>query len=142
MLVRRSRTVIAFAFATSPTLSPQGSVMRRTRHYTGFTLVELLVVITIIGLLAALIVPAVSGGAETARRNTCNNNLSQIGLGAYNNYATKQGVLPWIPEQNRTNNVSWHIAILGNMAAKTPLITGSPAPSIRLTLEMLRMPER
>ena len=45
----------------------------------GFTLVELLVVITIIGLLAALIVPAIQGAIERARQNTCMNNLSQVG---------------------------------------------------------------
>jgi prepilin-type N-terminal cleavage/methylation domain-containing protein len=88
--------------------------MRRSRHVAGFTLVELLVVITIIGLLAALIVPAVSGALETARRNTCNNNLSQIGLGAFN-YASNKGYYPGYLNKVGNNNVSWHIAILGNM---------------------------
>lgn len=87
--------------------------MRRSR-LAGFTLVELLVVITIIGLLAALIVPAVSGALETARRNTCNNNLSQVGLGAFN-YASNKGYYPGYLNKIGSNNVSWHIAILGNM---------------------------
>jgi prepilin-type N-terminal cleavage/methylation domain-containing protein len=80
----------------------------------GFTLVELLVVITIIGLLAALIVPAVQGAIETARRNTCTNNLSQVGLGAYN-FATSKGYFPGYLNKLGSNNVSWQIALLNNM---------------------------
>ena len=52
--------------------------LRRTR---GFTLVELLVVITIIGILIGLLLPAVNMAVENARQNTCKNNIRQLALG-------------------------------------------------------------
>jgi prepilin-type N-terminal cleavage/methylation domain-containing protein len=68
--------------------------MRPTRYNTtGFTLVELLVVIAIIGVLVALLLPAVQAAQEAGRRSACMDNMKQIAL-AVLNYETNRKVLP------------------------------------------------
>jgi prepilin-type N-terminal cleavage/methylation domain-containing protein len=64
-----------------------------TNHVAAFTLVELLVVITIIGILMAMMLPAVQAARENGRRMTCQSNLARIGM-ALADYESAHGVLP------------------------------------------------
>ncbi len=106
------------------------------RKRAGFTLVELLVVIAIIGVLVALLLPAIQAAREAARRTQCTNNLKQIGL-ALHNYHDRLSRFPMgafgIVGDPFNVGHSWQLAILPEVEQGTisdrldfTRMTGSP----------------
>ncbi len=100
-------------------------MLRLPSQRSAFTLVELLVVISIIGLLMSLTLPAINAARETGRRTSCMNNIKNISL-AIKNFASKQKRFPGYRGNmiitgstgNAAREASWPIAILNEMDDK------------------------
>lgn len=98
--------------------------MLRFRRWGAFTLVELLVVIAIIGILVALLLPAIQAAREAARRSQCTNNLKQLGV-AVHNYHDTYKIMPF--RQCGTQQGTWNNGgRLGGFVALLPFMEQVP----------------
>ena len=101
-------------------MSTSASYLIRQRHRTAFTLVELLVVIAIIGVLVALLLPAVQAAREAARRMSCSNNIKNIALSVHNYENARKHVPFSIDTGQFGRECTWTDASHSNCAPSSP----------------------
>src|SRR6476660_6926402 len=98
---------------SSPATQKEKVMSGKRAPIGGFTLVELLVVIAIIGVLVALLLPAVQSARESSRRTKCLNNLKQLGIALHSYHDTIGGFPPGYLENNPlTDRANWITLLL------------------------------
>jgi prepilin-type N-terminal cleavage/methylation domain-containing protein len=95
------------------------------RYQTGFSLKELLIVITIIGIALGLLLPAVRTGREAARRMQCSNNLKQLGLAIHNYESAYRRMPNAMGGTGGWNEMTGNLNRLSGFVAMIPYIEGS-----------------